>query len=312
MPRPPAVVGACKPFDSLLLSTTQGTGTQGKTCGRDPGVLSQPPPQEEEENAVHFGLATKENAVHFGLATGVDKGGGISDIMDDENVEFYNPSDDDDNSDLFPEDSCDVQPVAKKGRVPRFLCKRTRRMRKSTAKKLAAELAEEEEIAKAVADIEMRHAELCPQMSFAELCLPCEDEAYDDDILNFRMCSIGNRSKEGRVREAARPITIPLRNDTISVSSHGSTRSWLTSADDGSRSGAINNEDPSGAQTIPKPYLLSEIRGPKGITAAAMQIFPRSDTSAQPHSKYPAEMVRKACRNFERFYELNEGEAYEE
>ncbi len=38
MPRPPAVVGACKPFGSLpLLSTTQGTGTQGKTRGLDPG-----------------------------------------------------------------------------------------------------------------------------------------------------------------------------------------------------------------------------------------------------------------------------------
>jgi len=86
----------------------------------------------------------------------------------------------------------------------------------------------------------------------------------------------------------------------------------LTSADEGSRSGAINKEDPSGAQTRPKPDLYSEIRGPKGITAAAMQIFPRSNASAQPHPKYPAEMVRKACRNFERFYELNEGEAYEE
>ena len=115
-----------------------------------------------------------------------------------------------------------------------------------------------------------------------------------------------------RVRKAACRTTILLRNDTISVNSHASTRSWLASADDGSQSGAINNEDPSGAQTIPKPGLISEIRGSKGITAAAMQILARSNTSAQPHSKYPAEMVRKACRNFERFYELSEGEAYEE
>ncbi len=106
MPRPPAVVGACKPFDSLLF-TTQGTGTQGKTHGQDPGVRPQPASQAEEENAVHFRLAEEENAVHFRLAIEADTGGGVLDIMDDESRGFHNPSDDDDNDDLFPEDIID-------------------------------------------------------------------------------------------------------------------------------------------------------------------------------------------------------------
>ena len=33
-----------------------------------------------------------------------DRGGGVADIMDDENQDFYIPSDDDDNDDLFFED----------------------------------------------------------------------------------------------------------------------------------------------------------------------------------------------------------------
>ena len=141
MPRPPAVVGACKPFDSLL-STTQGTGTQGKTRGQDPGPRPQFAPQEEEENAVQFRLAIEG-----------DTGGGVLDIMESENFEFYTPSDDD-NDDLFPKDiidlslqekgrnasefSGDLLPT-KRGRIPRYLSKRTRRQRKAIAKAAKAE-----------------------------------------------------------------------------------------------------------------------------------------------------------------------------
>ena len=116
MPRPPAVVGACTPFDSLL-STTQGTGTQGKTRGQDPGVRPQPAPQEEEENAVHFRLAIE-----------ADTGGGVLDIMDDESLEFHNPSDDDDNDDLFPEDIIHPSPQEKGRNAGEFqeICHRSR------------------------------------------------------------------------------------------------------------------------------------------------------------------------------------------
>ena len=174
-------------------------------------------------------------------------------------------------------------------------------MRKAAAKvKLAEEEAEKTERAKV----------MNPAEDFVELCLPCEDKAYGDG-LDFRLCSADRRLADERVRKAASQ-TIPLRNDTISVNSHGSTRSWLASADEGSQSGAIKHDDPSGAQTIPKPDLISEIRGPKGITAAAMQIFSRPTISAQPQPTYPAEMVHRACRNFEQFHELSEGEATEE
>ena len=67
---------------------------------------------------------------------------------------------------------------------------------------------------------------------------------------------------------------------------------------------------------MPKPELQSEHRGPGKITAAAMQIFGQEEKSAPRRSrksaKYSEDMLLKACRNFERFFELAEGEAYEE
>ena len=61
---------------------------------------------------------------------------------------------------------------------------------------------------------------------------------------------------------------------------------------------------------MPKPGLLTESRGPGGITEAALQLFP-GQTSApiQPEIMYPAEMIRKVCKHFEKFYDLDEGEA---
>ena len=93
-------------------------------------------------------------------------------------------------------------------------------MKKAAAKTFAAE---EAKIAKTV-DFDV---------DFAEMCLPGEDKAYED-VLDFRLSSADHRLAEERVRKAARPLTIPLRNDTTSVNSHGSTRSRLASADDGS------------------------------------------------------------------------------
>ena len=56
MPRPPVVVGTCKPLadlvDSSTIQSTQGTGTQGKTRGQDPGVRLSP--LCEEEHAARF------------------------------------------------------------------------------------------------------------------------------------------------------------------------------------------------------------------------------------------------------------------
>jgi hypothetical protein len=87
-------------------------------------------------------------------------------------------------------------------------------------------------------------------------------------------------------------------------------------ADDDSLSDAINNEQPVETRTLSKPELRSEYRGPGKITAAALQIFCQEEKSAQRRSrksaKYSSDMLIKACRNFERFFELAEGEAYEE
>ena len=64
---------------------------------------------------MQFRLAEEENAVHFRLAIEGDTGGGVLDIMESENFEFYTPSDDDDNDDLFPEDIIDLS-LQEKGR----------------------------------------------------------------------------------------------------------------------------------------------------------------------------------------------------
>ena len=93
----------------------------------------------------------------------------------------------------------------------------------------------------------------------------------------------------------------------------GSIQPWLVSADDDSLSDTINNEHPIGTRTLSKPELKSEHRGPGNITAAALQILGQEEKSAlrrsQKSAKYPGEMLLRACRNFERFFELAEGEA---
>ena len=293
-----------------LLPTTQGTGAQGKTRGQDPGPRPQPAPQEEEENAVPFRLAGEENAVHFRLAIEGDTGGGILDIMESENLEFYTPSDDDDNDDLFPEDIIDLSPQEKgrnasefpgdllpikRGRIPRYLSKRTRRQRKAIAKAAKAE--------------EDKAEDYRVSYGFTEqfvLCLPCDEEAYEDDIFSSKC-----RSSQG-----ARHVSNPLRTSEVEMNPIGSIQPWLVSADDDSLSDTINNEHPIGTRTLSKPELMSEHRGPGNITAAALQIFGQEEKSAHRRSrksaKYPGDMLNKACRNFERFFELAEGEAYEE
>ena len=64
------------------------------------------------------------------------------------------------------------------------------------------------------------------------------------------------------------------------------------------------------------PELQSEHRGPEKISAAALQIFGQEEKAAPKRSRksssYPGEMLFRACRNFERFFELAEGEAYKE
>ena len=111
-------------------------------------------------------------------------------------------------------------------------------------------------------------------------------------------------------------LSKPLCNDLVLVSSQGSTHPWLAGANEGRQSGAINFEDASGAQTSPKPDLISEIRGPGGVAAATIQIFNKDKTSWAPRqpqksSKCPGWMVLKACEIFEKFFEFK-GEAYEE
>ena len=65
-----------------------------------------------------------------------------------------------------------------------------------------------------------------------------------------------------------------------------------------------------------KPELKSKHRGPGKITAAAPRILGQEEKPAPKRSrksaKYPGEMLLRACRNFEKFFELAEGESYEE
>ena len=77
----------------------------------------------------------------------------------------------------------------------------------------------------------------------------------------------------------------------------------MASVDDGNRSGIIAPEDLKVNQTMPKPGLLTETRGPRGLTEAALQLFP-GQTSAPT-----AEIILKVSQNFEKLYELNGGEA---
>ncbi len=60
---------------------------------------------------MQFRLAEEENALHFRLAIEHDTGGGVLDIMDNENLEFYNPSDDDDNDERLQSraDECEEE-----------------------------------------------------------------------------------------------------------------------------------------------------------------------------------------------------------
>ena len=59
-----------------------------------------------------------------------------------------------------------------------------------------------------------------------------------------------------------------------------------------------------------KPHLLTETRGPRGLTEAALQLFPgQASAPIQPDKMYPAEMIRKVCKNFDNFFAQNEGEA---
>ena len=113
MPRPPAVVGACKPFADLVNSSTihstQGTGTQGKTRGQDPGVQFSPPC--EEEHAVRFGFSPpceEEHAVRFGKRdfSHPRERRNAGKFSSENYGESSNPSDCDDNDDMFPEDGC--------------------------------------------------------------------------------------------------------------------------------------------------------------------------------------------------------------
>ena len=143
------------------------------------------------------------------------------------------------------------------------------------------------------------------------LCLPCEDAAYCDDLFP----GIGVRCKLGKAGahsagDGLRSAANPLRIIVDGVNSYGSTRPWLASADDGSQPGIIKLEDPPGNHAMPKPGLLTETRCPRGIAEATLQLLP-SKTSAptQPENMYPAEMIRQACKNFEKLYKLNEGEA---
>lgn len=103
----------------------------------------------------------------------------------------------------------------------------------------------------------------------------------------------------------------PLRNSgngVADMSPLGCTQPWLVSADDGSLSDAIRKQEPRGTRTLPKPELPLELRGPK-ITEAALQIFSRISTPAQisPKSKYLPQVLQRAMRNFEKFYELEQG-----
>ena len=137
------------------------------------------------------------------------------------------------------------------------------------------------------------------------LRLPCEDAAYDAEL--FRIIDKNFADRHG-ARSAAN--LIPLRTNLVKVNSYGSTRPWLASADEGSRSGTIKHEDPSGTQVLPKPDLITEIRGPGGVTAAALQIFSGHPSAPiQLHANYTADILRKACVNLEKFYELDDGEA---
>ena len=99
-------------------------------------------------------------------------------------------------------------------------------MRTAAAK---AKLAEEEDEKAESAKI-MNPAELVDStLNLDILCLPCEDEAYGGR-LDFRLFSADHRLADEGVRSSA-SLTKPLRKDTISVNSHGSTRLWLASAD---------------------------------------------------------------------------------
>ena len=91
----------------------------------------------------------------------------------------------------------------------------------------------------------------------------------------------------------------------------GSIQPWLVSADEGSLSDAIKLQDPQGTRTMPKPELQLEYRGPAEIAAAALKIFGQGDQHTKP-SQYLPEVLRRACRNFEKFHRLEFGSATEE
>ena len=62
MPRPPAVVGVANPSASSTHHTTQGTGTQGKTRGQDPGLRPLSPCHAQGRSSSRF---AGRNAARF-------------------------------------------------------------------------------------------------------------------------------------------------------------------------------------------------------------------------------------------------------
>ena len=96
----------------------------------------------------------------------------------------------------------------------------------------------------------------------------------------------------------------PLRTPEVGMNLDGSIQPWLVVADDGSLSDAIHIKYTQGTGTLPKPELQSEHRGLGKITAAALQIYGQEETAAPKttSSSYLPKVLRRACRNFGRFY----------
>ena len=131
-------------------------------------------------------------------------------------------------------------------------------------------------------------------------------EAYSGERFNLK-----SRPSCPMADEGARTISNPLRTSKVEMNPIGSVQPWFVSSDDGSLSGTTNTQHPIGTRTLPKPELQSEHRGLGRITAAALQAFGQEEKSAprrsRKSSKYPGEMLLKACMNFEQFCELAEG-----
>ena len=105
--------------------------------------------------------------------------------------------------------------LTRKGRIFRYLVKKTRRQRKA--------------IAKMKAEQDNMDGE---EFGFTEgfvLCLPCKDKTYDNDIFILKC-----RPSRPLTDEGARTISKPLRTSEVEMNHIGSIQPRLVSADDDS------------------------------------------------------------------------------